>query len=103
MEFREIPPVENEGARLVLITYVDGEGKSGQACAAQYAEENRIAVDCIISPGTFRSSFLETNVKAVLSLDPALQTVALLHDDDLSSQGQDREGEAATRGNSSQP
>lgn len=59
MEFREIPPVENEGARLVLITYVDGEGKSGQACAAQYAEENRIAVDCIISPGTFRSSFLE--------------------------------------------
>jgi AAA+ ATPase superfamily predicted ATPase len=43
----------------VLITYVDGEGKSGQSCASQYAEENRIAVDCIISPATFRNSFLE--------------------------------------------
>jgi hypothetical protein len=69
----------------VLITYVDGEGKSGQACAAQYAEENRIAVDCIISPGTFRNEFLELEresgpVAGVVILDDIASTGGTLAD-----------------------
>jgi hypothetical protein len=41
----------------VLVTYVDGEGKSGQYYASQFAEENRIAVDCVKSPLRFAEGF----------------------------------------------
>ena len=41
----------------VLLTYVDGEGKSGASYASLYAEENAISADCVISPGDFRSRF----------------------------------------------
>ncbi|MBY3389176.1 phosphoribosyltransferase-like protein [Rhizobium laguerreae] len=37
----------------VLITYLDGEGKSGQYYASRYAEENNLNVRCIISPANF--------------------------------------------------
>lgn len=38
----------------ILITYVDGEGKSGQYYASRYAEENKIAAQqCILPPGRF--------------------------------------------------
>ncbi|RVK52859.1 hypothetical protein CN155_21360 [Sinorhizobium meliloti] len=37
----------------VLITYLDGEGKSGQYYASRYAEENNLNVKCIISPANF--------------------------------------------------
>jgi hypothetical protein len=43
----------------VLLTYVDGEGKSGQYYASQYADENRISVECIKSPADFDSSVAE--------------------------------------------
>ncbi len=37
----------------VLVSYVDGEGKSGQNYASVFAEANLISSDCIISPGDF--------------------------------------------------
>jgi hypothetical protein len=43
--------------RDVLLTYVDGEGKSGQYYASQYAEENKISVECIKSPESFVRTF----------------------------------------------
>ena len=43
--------------RDVLITYVDGEGKSGASYAALYAEENGIAADCVVGRADFRSHF----------------------------------------------
>lgn len=41
----------------VVLTYVDGEGKSGQRYAAQYAEENKIDVGGILPPSSFKESF----------------------------------------------
>jgi len=41
----------------VVITYVDGEGKSGQRYAASYAEENLISVDAIIPPSSFIEAY----------------------------------------------
>ncbi|KUM25974.1 hypothetical protein AU467_23555 [Mesorhizobium loti] len=46
----------------VLVTYVDGEGKSGQYHAAKYAEHNGIPVKCIIPPSVFTES-LSTHVQ----------------------------------------
>lgn len=37
----------------VLITYLDGEGKSGQFYASRYAEANRLSAKSIIPPGSF--------------------------------------------------
>ena len=51
--------IRSRGARRkdVLLTYVDGEGKSGAGYASLYAEENGIAAECVIAPGDFRSRF----------------------------------------------
>lgn len=46
----------NEKRKDVVITYVDGEGKSGQYHASTYAEENRIDVGSIIPPAVFNES-----------------------------------------------
>ncbi len=46
----------------VLITYLDGEGKSGQYYASRYAEENNLSVKCIISPRNF-SINLQDHIK----------------------------------------
>ena len=43
----------------IIVTYVDGEGKSGQYYAAQYAEENGISVECIKSPDNFTDTALK--------------------------------------------
>ncbi|HYD50627.1 MAG TPA: phosphoribosyltransferase, partial [Terriglobales bacterium] len=43
----------------VVLTYLDGEGKSGQRYASDYAEENLIHVAGILPPSTFRSSLAE--------------------------------------------
>lgn len=43
----------------VLITYLDGEGKSGQYYASRYAEENNLNVKCIISPSNFSEGVRE--------------------------------------------
>lgn len=41
----------------VIVTYIDGEGKSGQRYAADFAEENKIDVKAIISPASFRRDY----------------------------------------------
>jgi hypothetical protein len=41
----------------VLLTYVDGEGKSGQSYASLYAEENGIAAECVVGTSDFRTKF----------------------------------------------
>jgi hypothetical protein len=41
----------------IVVTYIDGEGKSGQYYAARYAEENRIRLQAVLSPHRFAKSF----------------------------------------------
>ncbi|TYC79870.1 ATP-binding protein [Stappia sp. BW2] len=41
----------------VVITYVDGEGKSGQKYASLYAEENLIAATAILPPSNFEEAY----------------------------------------------
>lgn len=41
----------------VLLTYVDGEGKSGASHASMYAEENGIAAECVVSRSDFSSRY----------------------------------------------
>ena len=41
----------------VVVTYVDGEGKSGQYYAARFAEENWILTQSILSPAKFSTQF----------------------------------------------
>jgi len=46
----------------IVITYVDGEGKSGQKYASMYAEENLVATTAILPPTSFQESY-ENHVK----------------------------------------
>jgi len=41
----------------VVVTYIDGEGKSGASHASNYAEENRISADCVLSRAAFGDQF----------------------------------------------
>ncbi|RWJ05665.1 ATP-binding protein [Mesorhizobium sp.] len=41
----------------IVITYVDGEGKSGQRYASLYAEENLIATTAIMPPSSFQEAY----------------------------------------------
>lgn len=41
----------------IIVTYVDGEGKSGQRYASMYAEENLINVKSILSPANFGEGY----------------------------------------------
>jgi hypothetical protein len=44
---------KSDRRRNIVVTYVDGEGKSGYSYAAIFAEANSIASDCIFPPGEF--------------------------------------------------
>ena len=65
----------------VLLTYVDGEGKSGASYASLYAEENAIAADCVAAPGDFRTRFAK-HVKQ------SGQVAALIIMDDIAATGE---------------
>jgi len=41
----------------VLVTYIDGEGKSAASYASAYSEENGIASECVVGPGNFRDRY----------------------------------------------
>lgn len=41
----------------IVITYVDGEGKSGQKYASLYAEENLVSTTAILPPSTFDEAY----------------------------------------------
>ena len=44
---------KREGRTNVVVTYVDGEGKSGQYYASRFAEENQIPTRAILAPPKF--------------------------------------------------
>jgi hypothetical protein len=46
-----------ERRRDVVVTYIDGEGKSGSSHASTYAEENGISADCVLSRAAFGEQF----------------------------------------------
>ncbi len=63
----------------VLLTYVDGPGKSGAVYAHGYAEENGISANCVISQSGFTEQFKEHtkrfgNPAAVLIVDDIAAT-----------------------------
>lgn len=69
----------NDRRKDILLTYVDGEGKSGSSYASIYAEENGIAADCVIAPDRFNLRFdqhVEKNgpVAAVIIMDDIAAT-----------------------------
>jgi hypothetical protein len=63
----------------VVVTYIDGEAKSGASYASTYAEENGIASECVLGPGDFRGRYarhVEKNgpVAAVVIIDDIAAT-----------------------------
>jgi hypothetical protein len=48
-----IPPSRAQRRYDLVVTYVDGEGKSGQYYAGKYAEENLISTQCVIGQADF--------------------------------------------------
>ncbi|XQA75897.1 AAA family ATPase [Xanthomonas sacchari] len=62
----------------VVVTYVDGEGKSGASYASIFAEENLISSDCIFPPGEFDRRFtkhlLTEQVDCVVIIDDFVGT-----------------------------
>lgn len=63
----------------LVLTYVDGEGKSGAYYAAVYAEENGISADSVLSPSDFGKRFDDYvarygEVKAVVVIDDVAAT-----------------------------
>jgi len=68
----------NERRTDVVVTFIDGEGKSGARFAHDYAEENAIAADCVVSPLKLRDRLL----------DPVKRPGALIIVDDIAATGQ---------------
>ena len=64
----------------IVITYVDGAGKSGASYASHYAEENRIAAECVLPPNEFNLSFIEHQEKHG-------KTAAIVVVDDIAATG----------------
>ena len=66
----------------VVVTYVDGEGKSGQRYASDFAEENTISRNAILPPSTFEAAFRKFTLtyrngeapKAVVIIDDVVAT-----------------------------
>jgi hypothetical protein len=84
--FRFLPPLpefvirrKSDRRRDVIITYVDGEGKSGYSYAPIFAEANRIAGDCIFPPGEFAARMAKHlksggSVEAIVIVDDLVGT-----------------------------
>jgi len=84
--FRFLPPLpafvirrKSDRRRDVIITYVDGEGKSGYSYAPIFAEANRIAGDCIFPPGEFAARMAKhlkggDSVEAIVIVDDLVGT-----------------------------
>ena len=63
----------------LIVTYVDGEGKSGQYYASKYAEENNIGTQSIISPANFvdhLNNYIEKHgmIAAIVIVDDIVAT-----------------------------
>lgn len=72
---KEIPPrireTKIEKRRDVLVTYMDGPGKSGSAYARAYAKENGLLMECVVEPGKAarRLSVEDNRPNAVIVID----------------------------------
>lgn len=71
---------KNERRSDIVLTYIDGEGKSGASYASMYAEENDIAAECVVSSDSFAKKFRMLSEK---SQKPA----ALVIMDDIAATG----------------
>jgi AAA+ ATPase superfamily predicted ATPase len=69
---------KRDGRTNVVVTYVDGEGKSGQYYASRFAEENQIPARAILSPSKFSillESYTNKNeVAAITIVDDIIAT-----------------------------
>jgi hypothetical protein len=87
---RHIPPfIQRKAADRrtdILVTYIDGPGKSGAHYASRYAEENKIAAHCVIEMGDFSggvSKHEETfnvSIRSVIIVDDVVGTGRSLSD-----------------------
>ena len=87
---RQIPPFTQrrpaDRRNDILITYVDGPGKSGAHYASRYAEDNKIAAHCVIEMGDFSKHLakheetFEVSVRSVIIVDDVVGTGRSLSD-----------------------
>jgi hypothetical protein len=85
----------------IIVTYVDGEGKSGQKYASMYAEENLINIKSILPPTNFDEAYqkhveLHGSPKAIVIVDDMVGTgkslaanIKTFHDDHLAKLPED--------------
>lgn len=85
----------------IIITYVDGEGKSGQKYASLYAEENLVDVRSILAPQNFERTYRQHverhgQPKAIVIVDDLVGTgrslaanIRTFHDNHLSMLAED--------------
>lgn len=66
---------KNERRKDILVTYVDGAGKSGAAHASVFAETNRIAASSVVAPSDFRTAISERPAS-----DPPIAAVIMVDD-----------------------
>jgi hypothetical protein len=69
----------NERRDDILVTYIDGPGKSGAGYAALYAEENQIQAKLVVAPESVRAAFVERTgaggeVNAIVVVDDIAAT-----------------------------
>jgi hypothetical protein len=53
----------------VMVTYVDGPGKSGSRYADRYAEENLISTSCVVDPKSFSERVVEHEEKRSVTIN----------------------------------
>lgn len=69
---------KSERRRDIIVTYVDGQGKSGATYAALYAEENKLSTKCIIPPESLTKLLGEyenevgTSIAAIIIVDDVI-------------------------------
>jgi hypothetical protein len=81
---RQIPPFTQrrpaDRRNDILVTYVDGPGKSGAHYASRYAEDNKIAAHCVIEMGDFSKDLakheetFDVSVRSVIIVDDVVGT-----------------------------
>jgi hypothetical protein len=87
---RQIPPFTQrrpaDRRNDILVTYVDGPGKSGAHYASRYAEDNKIAAHCVIEMGDFSGNLakheetFDISVRSVIMVDDVVGTGRSLSD-----------------------